>query len=209
MPMNDTDLSDFIHSREIPLMEKIFSFKPAHRPGYLRPGREAVIANRVGNNLYGKRVPISKSIIQHKDMHPKEAIVNALVDNGIAPRSVDGWVDYVIYMVDSQGGWDVFCRDLENNLSYVESYESRVRLLVYNTILVTLWVVIFYLMMYSLFDIFMIPIFGVAVVLAYSISTYGFITSSVRKDRSAWIGRNKKPGELYTANSIKLYLNRN
>lgn len=197
------EVKDFIHSRSVPLIEKVFTFKPDLREGYIRQSRERRISNRVGLFLYNKRIPIAQDIVDNSHLPPRESIVSALVNNHIAPRSADGWVNYVLYLVGTQGGWDVFCDQLRRDLSYIQVYKEKTKIIYYNTCVITAFVVLLHMIINTMFNYMIPPIVGVGVVLSYVITAHSALITVMRRDRDAWVGREKKSRELHPARIIR------
>lgn len=101
------------------LVERIGSFEPPKRKGYIKSKREEKIRDSLARELYLKREKIAQSIIENEREDTQVALNKALVSNGLSPNSYKYWDDYVRLLVKREGGWNIFVKALENNLSEV------------------------------------------------------------------------------------------
>lgn len=213
--MNDQEIKNqeivpltvYLNDINIPLIEKVFSYKPENRRGYSdRRSREIRIANSIGLKLYNKRVPIAEDIVKNRHLKPEESLNLALVNNGISPHSVTGLNEYVNFIIKFRGGWDSFCNELEENLSFYRGINREYKNVFYYVLLINLIIFNFYLLLHSLTNINIAPIYGILIAVAICAVMVGKVSTETKKNRTKWLGKTKKSHELFRYNRIKTEL---
>lgn len=119
---------DHINS-DMPLIEKMFSYSPDYRPGYGEGKREERIKNNLAKNFYSKRVSISESIVQNRLHHesPREILIAALIENRMPPSVFTVWIDYIQFLSDRYGGWDLFIQELADSIYQTQYIKDKIK----------------------------------------------------------------------------------
>ena len=127
------ELSDYQESQQRynkmlddgPLMERIGSFEPPRRKGYEKISREMKMQDSLAKNLYLKREKIAQSLVESRNEEIQVALNKALVSNGLSPNSYKYWDNYMNLLIRREGGWDIFIKNLENELHVVQRSRQK------------------------------------------------------------------------------------
>lgn len=127
------ELSDYQESQQRynkmlddgPLMERIGSFEPPRRKGYEKISREMKMQDSLAKNLYLKREKIARSLVESRNEEIQIALNKALVSNNLSPNSYKYWDNYMNLLIRREGGWDIFIKNLENELHAVQKSRQK------------------------------------------------------------------------------------
>jgi len=108
-----------------PIIERIGSFEPPRRKGYEKISREMKMQDSLAKNLYLKREKVAQSLVDAKNEELQIALNKALVSNNLSPNSYKYWDDYMRLLIQREGGWDVFIRNLESELNIVQKSRQQ------------------------------------------------------------------------------------
>ena len=196
---------------DLPLVEKMFALYPEQRPGYGDSKRERKIAARTQEMLYEKRIRITRSILENSFDEPRAVLVSSLVKNGIAPRVVEPWVDWVLFLARYVGGWDMFLRYLADDMEKLDYLHGNIRnSFVGGTLLIYVFIALNAVVStYTAFPFvhFVIWLVLVSAWIFWMVFHTGEMRSHYKKHYGAFIGKNTKPvKEFLPAAVVKNYL---
>lgn len=109
------------------IIEKIGSYKPKKRPGYEAVKREEKIQKNSAMELYSKRLEVSHALSENIDsgLGYKKSAIAALVKNGLSPHSYDGWDEYVRFLSNEEGGYDLLSKKIGKEYDEVKNLAKR------------------------------------------------------------------------------------
>lgn len=109
------------------MIDNIGSYLPPTRRGRAINQFELRLQKRVAVTLHKKRVGIAKYLYNSDSTDVKEAVYPALVASGISPHSVEGYEDYILMLVNQQGGWSSYRSMLGDELEKAEYATGNIR----------------------------------------------------------------------------------
>ena len=184
-------LQSYIHNDDNSLMGKMMCFLPDKRPGYTgRLRRENTIARRVSFVLYHNRELIASDIVYNHDKgyDMRTSCIKALEMNHISIHSVDGWLDYVQFLTDREGGWKKVIARLRKELSFTVRYREAGRISAYTSITIMVVFLAMYAASSVLFGVPFFFIVGMTPAIAHTIISSTMDGRNKKRDRDAWIG---------------------